>query len=137
MAQAFCTRKAMRKLLQESSPDAHPLKPYAKKPGFKEEFLRRMRRDGFEAPQCWYKAMARNVQWETEQAIPRENLMVKNPCLFIGADQDAVCRTAFMHMAKDLVPDLEIHEVESNHWDTYEKPEEVRELIATWLKKKY
>lgn len=127
----------MRKVLQESSPDSHPLKPYAKKPGFKEEFLERMRRDGFDAPQCWYKAMARNVQFETEKAIPQENLVIKNPCLFIGATQDTVCRTEIMHTVKDYVPDLELHEVESNHWDTHEKPEEVRELIAAWLKKRF
>ncbi len=125
----------MRKMLQESSPKSHPLKPYAEKPGFKDAFLERMRRDGFEGPQCWYKAMARNVQFETEKAIPKENLHIKNPLLYIGGTQDAVCRPELL--AKELVSDLESHMVESNHWITYEKPVEVGEIIAAWLKKNY
>lgn len=137
MKKVFCTRGATRKMLQESSPADYPLKPYADQPGFKEAWLRRMRRDGFEAPQCWYKAVARNVQFETEKNIPKENLMIKAPCLFIGANQDAVCRPEIMEPVKHLVPDLEGHMVETNHWCTYEKPEEVRELMAAWLKKRF
>lgn len=137
MKKVFCTRGATRKLLQDTSPDKHPLKPYARKPGFKEAFLDRMRRDAFEAPQCWYKAMARNVQYETEKAIPENNLIIRQPCLYISCTQDAVCRTDGMGRVKQLVPNLTQHVVESNHWGCYEKPEETRNYIADWLREKY
>lgn len=137
MKKTFCTRGAMREMLQQSSPEQHALKPYAKQPNFKESWLNRMKRDGFEGPQCWYKALARNVQFESEKSIPKENLLVKEPCLFIGATGDAVCRQELMEPVRHLVPDLESHMVEANHWCTYEKPIVVRELIVVWLKNKF
>ncbi|KAF2184221.1 alpha/beta-hydrolase [Zopfia rhizophila CBS 207.26] len=137
MKKVFCVRGATRNLLQTTKSQDVPLKPYARDPAFKKAFIDRMRRDGFEGPQCWYKAMARNVQFETEKEISKENLLIKNPCLYISSTGDAVCRTDRMEPVKQLVPDCTIKIVEANHWNTYEKPEEVREHIATWLKEKY
>ena len=137
MKEVFCVRGQTRKLLQSATPDKHPLKPYALKPGFKQSFLDRMRRDGFDGPQCWYRATAQNIQSEAEKEIPKDNYLIRDPCLYISSTGDAVCRTDGMEHVKQLVPDLTTYIVEANHWGTYEKPGEVREHIANWLKEKY
>lgn len=137
MRKFCCTRGATRRLALEMKPEDIPLKAYAQKPGFKQRFIERMTRDGFEGPQCYYKAMTSNIQYEAEKDIPKENLLVKVPCLYISSTGDSVCRTDLMGPVKELVPDLEIHVVEANHWCPYEKPEEVRGFMAEWLKTKF
>lgn len=138
MKKVFCVRGATKRLVIESRPEDIPLKPYAQRPGFKEAWLKQFGRDGFEGPLCWYKAMLRNVQSEAEKEIPRENLLVKVPCLYISSTGDPVCRNDLMEPVRSLVPDLQTFPVvEGNHWITYEKPEEVRGHIAEWLKSKF
>jgi soluble epoxide hydrolase / lipid-phosphate phosphatase len=137
MSKFACVRGATRDLVINGKPEQFPLKPYAQKPGFKEDFLARMRRDGFEGPQCYYKATARNVQFAVEKDIPRENLVIKDPCLYISTTGDSVCRTDGMELVKDLAPDVTTLILEGNHWPCYESPEKVRERIASWLKEKY
>lgn len=139
MTKLCCVRGATRRLLTEMTPEQLPLKPYAQRPGFKEAFLERFTRDGFEGPQCYYSAVVRNVQSEAESEIPKENLLVKVPCLYISSTGDTVCRTDLMQVepVKALVPDLQINVVEGNHWCPYEKPEEVRGHMADWLKSRY
>ena len=133
----FATYGNTRKLLQTMSSSELPLKPYARAPGFKEAFINRMKRDGFEAPQCWYKVTARNVNSAEEKGFTKEELTIKVPCLYIGATEDAVCRTDQMELVKELVPDLTQKVVETNHWMTFEKPEEVGGLMRDWLQKRF
>lgn len=132
-----CVRGATKRLLTESKAEYIPLKPYAQRPGFKEAFLERFRRDGFEGPQCYYLSTSQNVQSEVEKEIPRENLLVKVPCLYISSTGDPVCRTDLMQPVRELVPDLQTFIVEAAHWFPYEKPEEVRRLMTQWLKSKF
>lgn len=135
MRTVFCTRGALRPLLDDA-PEKYSLKPYAKGK-FKEEFLARFRRDGLVSPQCWYRVVTENVASEAEKEIPKENLLIKVPCLYISSTGDTVCRTDLMEPVKGLVPDLETYVVDANHWCPYEKPEEVRGFMAEWLKKKF
>lgn len=137
MLKVFCTRGATRKMVTEMKAEDIPLKPYAQQPGFKDAFIKRMTRDGFEGPQCYYQVVTKNFQHEAEKEIPKENFLVKVPCLYIGSTGDKVCRTDGMERVKDLVPDVEIHVVEANHWCSYEKPEEVRGYMAEWLKTRF
>lgn len=137
MKKVFCERGAMRRLVTETKPEDIPLKKYAQRPGFKEAWVGRFRRDGFAGPLCWYKATLRNVHSEAEKEIPRENFAVRVPCLYLSSNGDVVCRTDLMEPVRSLVPDLETFVVEANHWVTYEKPEEVRGYIAKWLKTKF
>lgn len=137
MRMFFATYGNTRKLLQTTGPEDYPLKPYAQAPGFKESFLERMRRDKFEAPQCWYKAFARGVHFDDEKGFSKDDLTIKVPCLYVSGSEDAVCRTDGMEAVKELVPDLTQHVVQANHWITFEKPEEVGGILAKWLKEKY
>lgn len=137
MLKSFCVRGALRRLLIETKPEELPLKPYAQRPGFKEAFLERFGRDGFEGPLCYYTVVVKNFQSASEKEIPKENLLVRVPCLYISSTGDTVCRTDLMEPVKHLVPDLQVHIVEGNHWCPYEKPVEVRGHMANWLKSKY
>ena len=137
MKTVFCTYGNTRRLLTTTSPSDYPLKPHAQKAGFKEAFLERMQRDTFEAPQCWYKAFARNVQLDDAKVLAEGDLTIRVPCLYIAATEDAVCRTDMIEPVKHLIPDLTIKPVVAGHWDTYEKPEEVREILRQWLKEKF
>lgn len=133
----FCTEGNTRKLLQTTSPDDYPLKPHAKKPGFKEAFVERMQRDGFEGPQAWYKALARDANLEYEKTLPEEAATIRVPVLFVGATGDAVCRPEMIEPVKVFLPDLTTKIVEAGHWDTYEKPEEVGGFIREWVEARF
>lgn len=133
----FATAGNTRKMLQTGKPADHPLKLYAQAPGFKEAFIERMKRDGFEGPQCWYKSMARNVNRENERVFSDQEKMVKVPCLYISGTEDWVCRTDGMEAVRPLVPDLTQEVLQANHWITFEKPEEVGRIMASWLKERF
>lgn len=133
----FCRRGETRKMLQNDSVDQYPLRSYAKQPGFKDSWLKRMRRDGFQGPQAYYQSITTNLQYETEKDIPKENLTIKEPCLYIWTTGDAVCRPEIMEPAKHLVLDLETHKVEAGHWVPYEKPQAVTDAMIEWLNRRY
>lgn len=134
----FCRRSKTREMLNNTSPSDYPLQPYAQRPGFKEAWLERMARDGFEGPQAYYKAVVQNVQYESEKSLPKENLTIQEPCLYIWTTGDAVCRPEVMEPAKHLVQDLETVKIEgAGHWVPYEKPEAVSGAIVEWLRRKF
>lgn len=116
------------------------VREYAKDPAFKKYHIDRLSRDGFEGAQNYYKAFKNNVQWECDKDLPAERAKVNVPLLYIGCDQDAVCRPEAMIPAKQagLVPDLEetpiIH---CAHWSPYEAPKECSNYIADWLKRRF
>lgn len=49
-----------------------------------------------------------------------------------------MCRTDFIEVPKKggMLADVQVHEVHSGHWSTYEKPDEVGKIVVEWLKKK-
>lgn len=136
MEDMFCHWGAMENFLGEDK--RQPLKEYAKAPGFKEKWIARFKRDGWAGPLNWYHAIHSNAHWEVEKTIPKERFVLNIPVLFIGTTMDAVCLTAMIHdpTAKSRLPDLEIEELESGHWQTYEVPEKTGPLLASWLKKR-
>ncbi|KAK5232877.1 hypothetical protein LTR47_006104 [Exophiala xenobiotica] len=137
MKKMFCVRGAMRAYLLD---DEHvPLKPYAKDPKWKNELMERYQRDGFEAPVQYYKAVANNIQSESDMSIPKERLKLQVPVCYVGCTGDAVCRTDLNDSPKaaGLMPDLEEHVIESAHWVAQEKPEEVAKIIKDFVTKRF
>ena len=110
-----------------------------KYPEFKKTFIDRMTRDGFEGPQCWYRATCENYQTASDKELPRDRMVVKVPALYIGAKDDPVCPPEIMIPYKQqLLPQLEEAElIDAAHFIPYEAPEEVVKRIAPWLKKTF
>ena len=115
-----------------------PLKDYAKEPGFKESWISRMERDGFEGPLNWYKVVHKNINWEAEKEIPQDQLKLNIPVLFIGSTRDAVGLTQYIHLPQKagLLPDLQIEEIDAGHWQTFENPSAGGPIIESWLKER-
>jgi soluble epoxide hydrolase/lipid-phosphate phosphatase len=136
----FCSKDGMRGPLEHKVKHDFAIRPYAQDPAFKKSFVDRMRRDGFEAPLCWYKAMTTNVQSDSDAAVPDDRQKVNVPTLYFGGTQDCVCRPEMMHQAvqNGLLPHLEnAGMIEAGHWTPYEKPDEVVAKLEPWLKKNY
>ncbi|KIX08796.1 uncharacterized protein Z518_03453 [Rhinocladiella mackenziei CBS 650.93] len=137
MKKMFCVRGAMKNFLLNDK--QVPLKAYAMDPKWKNDFMERFTRDGFEAPTCWYKSYRNNIQWESERSIPNERYVIQLPVLFIGCTGDAVCRSDLIQIPKNagLLPDLEIQEIESGHWCAMEKPNEVAKHVRSFVTKRF
>ncbi|KAF2750662.1 alpha/beta-hydrolase [Sporormia fimetaria CBS 119925] len=140
METMFTRRNSMREFLTKGRAEDVELRPYAKDEKFKNAFFERMKRDGFEGPQCWYKVSERSLQAESDRNLPNERKKVNVPSLYIGCKDDAVCRPEMMVPAKQagLLPHLEEAEIiDSAHWCPYEAPEEVVKRMEPWLKKHF
>jgi soluble epoxide hydrolase/lipid-phosphate phosphatase len=126
-----------------ASPDSIPepaVRAYAQSPAFKRHFVDRLGRDGFEGAQAYYTAFKDNIQHECDSQLPAERSVVNVPFLYIGCDQDAVCRPEMLQGAKDagLIPDCEEAPlVHCAHWSPYEAPEEMAKPIIEWLGRKF
>ena len=115
------------------------LKSYAKDPKWRDDFLQRMRKDGFEGPTNWYKAHTSNIQWEDDKNVPKENYVIKVPFFFLGCTGDVVGRTDFIQTPKQegLLPDFDMTEIESGHWCAMEQPGKVAEAIRGFVTKRF
>ncbi|OAL48193.1 alpha/beta-hydrolase [Pyrenochaeta sp. DS3sAY3a] len=139
MKRFFTGPNAMRDFLT-SGTETVALRPYALDAAFRKDFVDRFTRDGFEGPQCWYKAYRSNIQFEVDAKLPADRDRVNVPALYVGATDDAVCRPELMVPAVQagLLPHLEnAGMVDASHWVTYEKPQEIVEKLEPWLKKTF
>jgi soluble epoxide hydrolase/lipid-phosphate phosphatase len=136
METLFCHRGAIRDFIINDK--RVPLMSYAEEPSFKDKWLARYKRDGFQGPLNWYRALNDGHQWAVEKDLDPESFGVNVPVLFVGATGDAVCQTAQIYQPQQagLLPDLVIEEVTSSHWQTYEVPDKTFEHMAQWLKEK-
>lgn len=138
MKNLFCVPNAFREYLEGKGEEMN-LRAFAKDPKFKQAFVDRHTRDGFDGPQCWYKAYKNNVQSECEATLPEGRGKVNVPVLYVGCKWDAVCRPEGMMEAKmnGWLPDLEETPLlDAAHWSPYEIPGEVAEYLGDWLKRK-
>jgi soluble epoxide hydrolase/lipid-phosphate phosphatase len=135
----FTGPNAMREYLLNGGIEIE-LRSYAQDPEFKQDFIDRFTRDGFEGAQCWYKANTENHQYESDKNLPEGAEKVNVPMLYMGAKDDAVCRPEAMIPAikGGLVPHLEqANMIDAAHWTPYEASEEVAGNIRGWLQKHY
>lgn len=137
MKKILCVRGAVRNYLLGN--EHVPLKPYAKEPKWKDDFMQRFARDGFEAPFNYYKATANNVQSKSDADVPKQLYKVQLPMLYIGCTGDAVCREDLIEVPRKagLLPDLEVQQITSGHWVPMEKPEEVAQYIRSFVNKRF
>ncbi|CAN9214102.1 unnamed protein product [Alternaria alternata] len=82
MKRFFCAPDAMRQHLTSNDPDPE-LRPYAQESQFRQDFIDRMHRDGFDAPHCWYRAF-KEQQHLCDQELPGSRDKVNDPVLYIG-----------------------------------------------------
>lgn len=139
MKNFFCVPNAMREYL-EGKGEEPDVRPYAKDPKFRHEFVERLTRDGFDGPQCWYKSTKDGIQSGVDAALPEERDKVNVPTLYVGCKWDAVCRPEGMAQSKlnGWLPDLEeTPMLDSAHWSPYEVPEEIAGYLGDWLKRKF
>lgn len=132
----LCEPDGVRNFLLEDR--RQPTEPYATEER-KKAWIERMKRDKFEGPQCWYKAMMYGAQDEANKSIAPENIKINVPALFFGGKRDFVCRPELMGPAIEagLVPDLKTVLVDSGHWSMHANPKEFGEAIVGWLKEKF
>jgi soluble epoxide hydrolase / lipid-phosphate phosphatase len=134
--QMFCVRGAFRDFVENDK--TVPVHAYAQDPAFRENFVGRFKRDGFEAPQCWYRATVENILTGGEtSALSQDDLVIKSPVLFLGCTRDPVCLTGRIYEYEALLPNLTVKEIDSGHWCTYEKPQEVNNVLTEWLKETF
>ncbi|KAL5332433.1 Alpha/Beta hydrolase protein [Aspergillus crustosus] len=138
MKTLFCKPNAMRDFLLDSDNNNNkqvPLKSYAQKSRWKDAFLHQFRPGEFASALHAYKAAAWNIQYASDNTIPRSELAIKVPLLFIACTRDAVCVPELMDAAKELglVPRLKEVTVEAAHWSPMERPAEIAGHIREFL----
>ncbi|KAM0131789.1 hypothetical protein ACHAP3_006786 [Botrytis cinerea] len=138
LKQYFCFPNVIRQHLTNSAPGPE-VRAYAQDTKFRQDFIDRMRRDGFDAPQCWYRAFLEQ-QHLCDKNLPEGRDKVDVPVLYIGGKDDSVCRVEAMYPAieQGWLPKLDQKPLlDAAHWTPYEKPEEAAGLIKEWLGKNY
>lgn len=78
----------------------------------------------------WYRT--RDVNYKDELAILDSEIQI--PTLFIQALRDQALPPQMGKSMAKRFPRLTLKQVNTAHWALWEKPEEVNEIIGTWLK---
>jgi pimeloyl-ACP methyl ester carboxylesterase len=131
--ETLCTEDGAKHYLEEDR--RQPVEAYATN-DLREKFIARMKRDSFEGPQQWYRAMLNGEQDEASKAIPKENYVVHVPTLFIGGTRDMAARPENLIPSQKagLLPHLKTVTVDAGHWALLDKPTEFGEALTGWLK---
>lgn len=134
--QTFCTDGGMRKAI-EARGEGFDLarRPYATE-AMKKTFVERMQRDGFEGPTCWYKCLV--FGYGDGDGNPDNNI-VHVPALFVGYDNDVVCRAdnIFPSIQAGFLPHLTNVTLKGGHWGLLDEPKVFGHAIMEWLGKSY
>ncbi|THV67247.1 alpha/beta-hydrolase [Aureobasidium pullulans] len=100
-------------------------------------FITRFKRDGFAAPTCWYKAIVGGHQ--NFEAKKVKAMVVEVPSLYIGFDNDKVCRPELINMGikNGFLPKLTNVKLEGGHWGLLANADKFGKTIVDWLKKEF
>jgi len=99
----------------------------------KQVFIDAYKRSGSTGGINWYRNFTRNWERSADQVDK-----VDCPCLMIGAARDVVLPPSLMDGMEKHVPNLMKHIVEdSGHWTQQEQPDEVNDVMITWLNKRF
>ncbi|CAD7704152.1 unnamed protein product [Ostreobium quekettii] len=91
------------------------------------------KRTGFTGGINWYRNLDRN--WE---AMPAEPPLLKQPALYIGAEDDVVLPPTMADGLEEMVPNLEKHVIKGcGHFTQQEKPEELNALLVDWMIRRF
>lgn len=136
MLNTFTERDAIHQ--QILSPTLVPLKEYARNEKLKDAFVDRIKRDGFETWQMYYRSWVDNVQYEAEKVGASKDLHKVNlRVLYIACSRDPLARPDCINGPKDagLLPNLEQVLIDSSHRYPYEKPQEATNAIRGFLER--
>lgn len=139
MRDIMCAPGGLRRYATDRSIPSIEIRAYSKDEKLKEEWIGRLKENRFEAPVCWYLALTQNHQFESDKKIKDDNIKVNVPMLYIGCDQDAVCRPELIKPPQEagLLPDLTVEILEGvAHWPMYERPEETCRIIMDFVHNK-
>lgn len=105
----------------------------------REDFIKRMTRDGFESSLCYYRSMLDGGFYEQDSRLPAERYKINVPYLFVAGTQDVVCLAQGIKQVENLglVPHLTVREVDAGHWSMLAKPDEVGNFFVEWLGDNY
>lgn len=136
MKGVLCVEGGIERWLDDStSTDAEVLQ-YAQDPQFRDNWIDRLKRDGWTGPLSWYKAITGNLGIDAEKAaVEAGRHVLEAPYLFLGAMQDPLAPAAAVQglQAQGLLKDVTVKDVEAGHWCMLEKPAEVGSAIVIWL----
>jgi soluble epoxide hydrolase / lipid-phosphate phosphatase len=88
--------------------------------------------EGMQPKLNWYKSAIENIDWNDEMNL---DPTIKRPVLYIGGTKDYICLIQVFAGQKQYIADLEVIELETSHWVTEEKPEDVNRAINGWIKR--
>ncbi|KAK7749700.1 hypothetical protein SLS53_000279 [Cytospora paraplurivora] len=102
----------------------------------KQDFVRRVKRDGFEGPLCWYKSGVFGHQ--SEEANPN-NRVVNVPTLYLGfpGDELHVKDAILRSQQAGFLPQVTNVTLDGAHWGLLEHPREFGEAVTRWLDESY
>lgn len=138
MRDAMCIPGRPREMMMADQVDFET-KPHAKDEQLKATWMQGLKEGGMRAPLQWYHAITTNVQSESDQRVPDENIKVNVPFLYIGCDEDAVCRVEMIQPAKEagLLPDFSMEVLKGvGHWPMYERPEDTAGILMKFIAEK-
>ncbi len=97
-------------------------------------FVQSFEHTGFGGGISWYRNLDRN--WETAPRVGVDPIDV--PCLMVTAAWDAALRPEMAAGMPELIPDLEMHQIEQcGHWTQQEKPAELNRIMVDWLTRRF
>ncbi|KAJ3555945.1 hypothetical protein NM688_g2295 [Phlebia brevispora] len=102
---------------------------------WKEVFLK----NGFVAPNCWYKIMTNGMEAEDDKQVPLERAWppAHAPIFFGAATKDYICATANGHALlggeKFKHHNVTIRDFEADHWLMYSHAEDVCRELESWI----
>ncbi|ETN38244.1 uncharacterized protein HMPREF1541_06275 [Cyphellophora europaea CBS 101466] len=132
----WTTPGGMRKYVSEGR--TQPVLPYATG-AHKADFMDRFRKDGLDAPSCWYKASTFGIQSQDEQQIREDAKQVNVPTLYWGGEQDYVCLPAGLQASVDagFLPHVKAVTRQGGHWALLAGPEQFGQDLLSWLQETY
>jgi pimeloyl-ACP methyl ester carboxylesterase len=97
-------------------------------------FVETYRRTGFAGGVNWYRNIDRN--WELTRQLDHR-IGKEIPCLYVGAENDAVLPPSSANGMENFIADLEKQTIaDCGHWTQQEKPAELNAIVLEWLGRK-
>ncbi len=97
-------------------------------------FVDTYRRTGFTGGVNWYRNIDRN--WELTRQLDHR-IGPEIPCLYVGAEDDAVLPPSSADGMENFIADLEkVTIADCGHWTQQEKPAELNAILLDWLGRK-